>query len=88
MNPYGDDSLIGTAIALPILSIIAVWLRFYVRLRVRRTKIGADDWSILLSVYLVCAQAVAQVLSRYRAFIFRRDVQLGRSRLILKKVLS
>ena len=62
MYPYGVTSLVSTAIALPVLSIIAVLLRFYVRLRVRRTYLGADDWLILLSVFLVCGQGVFQIL--------------------------
>ena len=62
MAPYGADSLIVTAVVLPFLSIIAVSLRFYVRLRVRSTHIGIDDWLVLLSVVLVCGQGVIQIL--------------------------
>ena len=60
---YNESSLIGTAVALPILSIVAVILRFHVRLRLRRTFIGVDDWLILGSVLLVCGHGVMQILS-------------------------
>ena len=61
---YGVDSLIGVAIALPLLGITAVILRFYVRLRLKRDYIGTDDWLILLSIILVCGQAAIQILGR------------------------
>ena len=70
MIVYSVESLIATAIALPFLSINAVILRFYVRLRVRRTKLGADDWLALVSVILVCAHGSIQILSRPDFFIF------------------
>ena len=66
MNPYGASSLIGTAIALPVLSIIAVLLRFFVRLRMKRSYVGIDDWLILLSLILVCGQCVLQILGTLR----------------------
>ena len=62
MTAYGADSLLVTAVVLPFLSIIAVFLRFYVRLRMRHTHIGIDDWLVLLSVFLVCGQGVIQIL--------------------------
>ena len=63
-EPYGPPELIGTAIALPILSIIALVLRFYVRLRVRKTDIGIDDYLILIALPLVIGQNVIQILGR------------------------
>ena len=61
---YGVDSLIGVAIALPLLGIIAVILRFYVRLHLKRDYIGVDDWLILASIILVCGQAAIQILGK------------------------
>ena len=61
-HSYGVSSLIGTAVTLPILSITAVLLRFYVRLRIRRTNIGSDDWLCLLSLVFIVGQAIIQVL--------------------------
>ena len=62
MTAYGADSLLVTAIVLPCLGIVAVFLRFYVRLRMRHTHIGIDDWLVLFSVLLVCGQGVIQIL--------------------------
>lgn len=59
---YGADSLLVTAVVLPFLSIIAVFLRFYVRPRMRHTYIGIDDWLLLFSVLLVCGQGLIQIL--------------------------
>ncbi|KAG8532195.1 uncharacterized protein KY384_003836 [Bacidia gigantensis] len=60
---YNVASLIGTAIALPLLGVIAVILRFYVRLRLRPTFIGIDDWLIVLAVVLVVGQCANQVVA-------------------------
>ena len=68
MTAYGADSLIVTAIVLPFLSVIAVFLRFYVRLRMRHTHIGIDDWLVLLSVFLVWGQGVIQILGSHSLF--------------------
>ena len=59
---YSVASLIGTAIALPLLGVIAVTLRFYVRLRLRPTFIVTDDWLIVLAVVLGVAQGVNQII--------------------------
>ena len=62
MASYVPDTFLVTAIVLSLLSIIAVFLRFYVRLRIRRTHIGIDDWLVLLSVFLVCGHGIIQIL--------------------------
>ena len=62
MYAYGESSLIATAIALPLLAIIAVILRFYSRLHLRRTFIEIDDWLALVSVVFVCGHGVVQIL--------------------------
>ena len=64
MNPYGVSSLVGTAIALPFLSLLAVFLRFHVRLRMRRSHVGVDDWLCLLAVVLVVGQAIMQIIGK------------------------
>ena len=61
---YGPGPLLGTAIALPALAIIAVILRLYVRLRVRSTYLGADDWLVLCSVILVVGHGILQILGK------------------------
>lgn len=68
MNPYGETSLIGTAIALPILGIIAVSLRLYARLCLRHTYVGVDDWLIILAIILVCGHGIIQILGMQRFF--------------------
>lgn len=62
MVAYNVASLIGTAIALPLLGVLAVILRFYVRLRLRPTFIGTDDWLIVLAVVLVVGQGICQII--------------------------
>ena len=43
---------VGVCIAMPLLALLAVCLRFYVR-RHKRASIGTDDYTILVS--LVCS---------------------------------
>ena len=47
----GDQrpTILGLSIAFPIVSIIAILLRFEAR-RVNRVKLGADDWTILIAL--------------------------------------
>ncbi|KAI4162186.1 MAG: hypothetical protein LQ342_004206 [Letrouitia transgressa] len=60
---YGAASLIVTAILLPFIGSVSVCLRFYVRLRLKPTFIGIDDWLILFSCILVWAQGANQVVA-------------------------
>ena len=53
MVPYGADSLLVTAVILPFPSIIVVSLRIYVRLEMRRTYVGVNDWVIWLSLTFI-----------------------------------
>ena len=64
VSMYGVASLIATAIVFPLLGVVAVILRFYVRLRLQPTYVGIDDWTILLSCVLVCAQGVNQIIGK------------------------
>ena len=59
---YDVASLIATAIILPLLGFIAVVLRFYVRLYLKPTYIGIDDWLIAVAVVLVYGQAANQIV--------------------------
>ena len=79
MVPYGADSLLVTAIVLPFLSIIAVSLRIYVRLGMRHTYIGVDDWLVILSVLLVCGQGVMQILGKSFSLVIWGRIFLIRS---------
>ena len=59
---YGVTSLIVTAIFLPLVGSVAVGLRFLVRLRLKPTFVGIDDWLILLACVFVWAQGAIQVI--------------------------
>lgn len=63
---YPPASIVAVAIILPFLALIAVILRFWVRLRVAPSYLGADDWLIAAAVFLCLADganlAVAAIL--------------------------
>ena len=59
---YGVTSLIATAIVLPLLGFVAVCVRFYVRLRLKPTYLGVDDWLIAFSCLLTVAQGADQII--------------------------
>lgn len=61
MTMYSVASIIVTAILLPLIGSAAVYLRFYIRLRLKPTFIGIDDWLILSSCIFVWAQGAMQV---------------------------
>ena len=46
MQDHTPGGVLAVSIALPILSIIAVFLRFYTR-RLQKAKLGIDDWLTL-----------------------------------------
>lgn len=73
-DPYGVNSLVGTAVTLPVLAIVSVLLRFYVRLRMRHTFLGVDDWLVMLSVLLVCGQGIIQILGMQRSVPFAMPI--------------
>lgn len=73
---YGTTSLIATAILLPLLGVIAVCLRFYVRLRLKPTFIGIDDWMIAFSCLLVCASGANQVVGMSRSIIESKETSV------------
>lgn len=58
---YGVASLIVTATVLPLLGLVAVCLRFFVRLRLKSTFVGIDDWLIAFSCLLVLGQGANQI---------------------------
>lgn len=61
---YGVTSVIVTAAVLPLLGLLAVCLRFYVRVRLRPTYIGIDDWLIAFSCFLVLGQGAMQIIGK------------------------
>lgn len=70
---YGVDSLIVTAIVLPFIGSVAVALRFYVRLRLKPTYIGLDDWLILFACVLVWGQGANQIIGAIIGELGRDD---------------
>ena len=59
---YGVATVIVTAILLPLLSTVAVYLRFYTRIHLTSTYIGIDDWLSACSCLLVLGHGAAQIL--------------------------
>lgn len=70
---YGVASLIVTAILLPLIGSLAVYLRFYVRLRLKPTFVGIDDWLILFSCVLVWGQGANQIVAAVIGELGRDD---------------
>lgn len=60
---YPPSSLVVTGILLPLLGLVAVGLRFIIRLR-SRVFLGVDDWTILAGWLIVCAMAACQILRK------------------------
>lgn len=52
---YPPASIVAVSIILPLLALLAVFLRFYVRLRLQPSHIGIDDWLIVGAVILALA---------------------------------
>ena len=70
---YGVVSLIITATVLPLLGLVAVCLRFYVRLRLKPTFVGIDDWLVAFSCLLVLAQGANQINGKTRRHLTLRQ---------------
>ena len=58
---YGVASVIVAATVLPLLGVLAVCSRFYVRIRLTPTFVGIDDWLIAFSCFLVLGQGAMQI---------------------------
>ena len=66
---YGVASLIVTATALPFMGLVAVCLRFLVRLRLKRSFVGIDDWLIAFACVLVWVQGALQIAGETQKFL-------------------
>ena len=76
--------ILGVSIALPIISILAVLIRFESR-RVKRTQLGADDWTILAALVSRSTSLLSSILAHTEAAQLLTigvtlDVLLGESR--------
>lgn len=59
---YGVAAVIVTAILLPLLGFVAVYLRFYTRVHLTSTYVGIDDWLSAFSCLLVLGHGAAQIV--------------------------
>jgi len=65
---YPPSSLIATGILFPLLGMVAVGLRFVVRLR-SKAFLGGDDWTILAAWFIVCGMAACQIFGKGQAAV-------------------
>ena len=56
------SGLVVIGVILPLLGVIAVLFRFYIRFNSKHFDIGADDWLILAACLLVCGMGVMQII--------------------------
>ena len=86
-NPiYPPSSIIATSVILPLLTAIAVSLRFHVRLRLRPDYIGMDDWTCLAACIFCIADGANFIVGMHLTSILRRpfnDTDLDRQQLFL-----
>ena len=71
---YGVASLIVTAAVLPLLGLVAVCLRFFVRLRLKPTFVGIDDWLIAFSCLLVFVQGALQITGKAQRLLLLSSI--------------
>lgn len=55
MVEYSPTGIVVIAVVLPLFSVVAVALRFLVRLKIQPTYIGIDDWTIAVAVIFLLA---------------------------------
>lgn len=58
---YEPSELVAVGFALPLLSVVAVILRFLARRAGKDTRVAIDDWFILIALLFVVAMGVAQL---------------------------
>lgn len=74
---YPPASTVAICVVLPVLAIIAVLLRFYVRIRVQPTYVGIDDWLAVAACLFACADSANLIASKE----FSANKGIDRSRL-------
>jgi hypothetical protein len=50
---YSPTSIVVVAVVLPLFSIVAVYLRVIVRLKIQPTYLGIDDWMIVVAIFFL-----------------------------------
>lgn len=61
---YSPASTVAICVILPVLAILAVVLRFYVRLRAQPTYVGIDDWLAVAACVFACADGANLIASK------------------------
>lgn len=59
-HPVTPSSIIAVGAVMPSLALIAVSLRFYVK--VKKRTVGLDDWLILVSLVICCALGITLIV--------------------------
>ena len=58
---YSPVSLVISGVFLPLLDIVALCVRFWVRLRIQPTFVGTDDYFIMVGCALACVMGGMQI---------------------------
>lgn len=64
---YSPTSIVALGIVLPLLGVFAVFLRLFIRMRLRPTPLGADDWIICVGAFFVCAMGANELIGKLRS---------------------
>lgn len=59
-HPVTPSSIIAVGAVMPSLALIAVSLRFYVK--VKKRTVGLDDWLILVALVICCALGITLIV--------------------------
>lgn len=59
---YPPSTIITVSTILPVLTVVCVGLRFYVRLKVRPDYLGIDDWMAAAASMLCVGDGVCTIL--------------------------
>ena len=62
---YDPPSIIAVSIILPLLALVAVCIRFWVRIRLTSTHIGTDDWLVLGAVIFSLADGANLIVGKH-----------------------
>ena len=61
---YSPTSIIVVSVVLPVIALVAICLRFWVRLRVQPTYVGIDDWLILGAFIFMVGDAANLIIRK------------------------
>ncbi|KAI9718493.1 MAG: hypothetical protein M1828_006676 [Chrysothrix sp. TS-e1954] len=81
---YPVSSAISTAIIFLVLGAITLCLRFWVRLRMRPTYVGPDDYTVVIAFILVCGMCANQIILATIGELGRDGQPTTQSRLLVE----